>query len=151
MFDQIDDLQIYRGPKGPTRNKPLLVLQAIGDVLKGKGRLQPFVELEKVSKEALERFGLTKVGANPAYAFHRLQADGIWEVVADAPLVPRQSNTDPAISELRRKNARGGFTSECYTALINDPALVKQVVNRVLKRYIPSQLHDEVRQFFLLP
>jgi len=150
VFDQIDDLRIYRGSKGPARNKPLLVLQAVGDVLKGKSRLQLFAELEKVNKEALERFGLTKVGANPAYAFYRLQADGIWEVVADVPLVPRQSNTDPAISELRRKNARGGFTLECYTALVNDPALVKQVVDRVLKRYIPSELHDEVRHFFRL-
>lgn len=148
MLDKIADLNVYRGPGGAALNKPLLLLQAIADFLAVRPRLQPFADMELVHKTALFHFSLNKRSPNPAYAFWRLQSEGIWEVVSDLPMNARGGNTDPTVAELRRKNARGGFSQEHYDTLNTNHSYGEQAAETLLSRYFPYQLHADIRDYF---
>jgi putative restriction endonuclease len=148
VIDRIADLNVHRGPGGVALNKPLLLLQAIGDVLAGRSRLQLFTDMEGMHRTALLHFSLNKRSPNPAYAFWRLQSEGIWQVISDSPLKARGGNTDPTVAELRRKNARGGFSEQNYHALRTNSCLVEQAVEILLSKYIPYQLHADIRDYF---
>jgi putative restriction endonuclease len=76
----------------------------------------PFRELEPDLTALLKEFGPPRQSYHPEYPFWRLQNDRVWAVRADAPLAPRQGNTDPLKSELLPHDARGNFTPDVQIA-----------------------------------
>jgi putative restriction endonuclease len=148
MLDKLEKLNVFHGPGGRALNKPLLLLQAIGDVLSGRPRLQSFSAMEPTHRAALLRFSLNKRSPNPAYAFWRLQSEGVWQIESDGILTPRSSNSDPTAAELRRKNGRGGFTRHDYDSLRNNAAFAEQAVETLLSQYFPYHLRSDIRDYF---
>lgn len=132
------------GHGGYAPYKPLVLLYAIRHLCVYNERLLLFRAHEENLRQLMERFGLPSQQQNPAYPFWRLQADGIWEVVSDEPLASRQSNTDPPLAELRKKNARGGYILEVAEKLLDDPHFRLAAVSTLVTRDFSVAARAEV-------
>ena len=68
--------------RGETRapHKPLLAILTIGELLRGKGRLLPYSEIDTKLGELLSEYGPRRTRHGTQFPFWRLQTDGIWEV-----------------------------------------------------------------------
>lgn len=132
-------------------HKPLLLLLAVSDCYHRKDRLQPFRDMDARLKPLLIEFGPCRRTLHTEYPFWRLQNDGLWEVVADAPLKRRQGQTDAKKSELLRHNAVGGLLSPIYCELTAHPSLIDDVATDLLRANFPSSLHGEIRGAVGLP
>ncbi len=67
------------GERAP--HKPLLLLYAIGKLLRGEDRLISYTDdIEDNLRNLLRDFGPRRDSYNPHFPFWRLQNDGIWEV-----------------------------------------------------------------------
>ncbi|MBV9783067.1 MAG: hypothetical protein JO264_04545 [Acidisphaera sp.] len=140
------DLRIWKRGDQQAVHKPLLVLYAIDRVKRGSDRLLPFAEVDRDLKPLLERFGPPRSAHHPEYPFWRLQNDGIWEVVSDAPLRSRASNSDPLRSELLAKGARGGFKAELFATLKTEPHLATELCNEIFRTFFPEAIHLSIAE-----
>jgi putative restriction endonuclease len=61
-----------------------------------------------------------------------------------APLKPRQGNTDARKSDLLAHDATGGFTDQVKAVLRARPALVWEIVGRLLESHFPESLHPDI-------
>ncbi len=134
--------------QGDSRNKPLLILQALASISRGEERLRPFAEIEKLHKAALLLFSGGSKNPNPSYAFWRLQNDNLWDVESKSPPKPRKSNSDPTAAELRRVCAKGGLKRSIFDALSKDSLLLLEESENLIQTYFPSCLHGAIREFF---
>lgn len=131
-----------RGERAP--HKPLLLLYALGRVLRKSQRLLPFTEIERPVAALLTDFGPPRLSVHPEYPFWWLQSDGVWEVKADSPMAPRSGHSDPKKSELARANAAGGFTSDVDRLLRRNPALVRRLADILLNAHFPESFHEDL-------
>ena len=111
-------------------HKPLLILFALGWTRDGAPRLRSFTDIEAPLRELLRSFS-TSSRQHPEYPFWRLQADGFWEVHASGPLLPRASNSDPPVRELRAKQARGGLIAPLDRELRQQPEMLQHFAEHV--------------------
>lgn len=125
-------------------HKPLLILWALRRVQLGKPRLVDFNDAEAELRELISRFSPGRTRIHPEYPFWRLQADGIWEVEDAESFPSRQSNTDPPITALRERHARGGFPEALDRTLRADPQAVEELVLAVVRRFFDSGEHADV-------
>lgn len=105
------------GTRAP--HKPLLMLYALG-------RFQEDSDDElrySVVEEDLQRL-LTEYGppnkTTPAYPFHHLISDGVWEVRTDRG----HGSPGSGVRDLRESGATGRFAPELRTALRSEPELL---------------------------
>lgn len=131
------------GQRAP--HKPLLVLYAIGCLLRKKGRLLPFEEVEKNLKELLMAFGPSSTSYRPEYPFWRLQKDGVWEVESPERF-RRTSSDDPYRTELINLKARGGFSVNIFETLKKSTRTLNQVVEQILNDNFPDSIHEDILQ-----
>lgn len=134
--------------QGDALNKPLLLLQALGNLAQGRERLILFEELQDEHKTALRLFGVGSKNPQASYAFWRLQNDGLWEVESSSTPVPRMSNTDPTATELKRTKSKGGLSVEIFEKLNGRTALIKTEFEFLLSTYFSTELHASIRNFF---
>lgn len=123
-------------------HKPLLVLLALGRTIRGEPRLMQFVDIEEPLRDLLDVFGPTRQRLHPEYPFWRLQNDGFWEVLDAQAFGSRKSNTDPPISELRSRNARGGFLTGLDQQLRADTAIALDCAAGLAVRFFPYRETD---------
>lgn len=130
------------GKRAP--HKPLLVVYAIAELMRGKDRLLPYSEINKVLGELLSEFGTWRSRHNTQYPFWRLQSDGVWEV-PDADRVRLTASGDAFKSDLIEFNIRGGFAADIAIQLRTDPALVTEVIRMMLDGHFPREtLQDDI-------
>lgn len=143
LRDGLDGLNVWKrnGERAP--HKPLLILLALGAFQRGIRQL-PFKDYEHRLRELLREFGPSRRSYHPEYPFWRLQQDGLWTVVSDAPMESRQSNSDPPLEELRRKNAIGAFVPALAQDLDQDPSLISQMAMHVLAGHFPASIHGTI-------
>ena len=84
----------YRGSERAP-HKQLLLLQALGRLLRRESRLVSFSDLGPELSRLLEEFGPPRRSVHPEYPFWRSPNDGLWEVEEKAAPTRRGSNTDP--------------------------------------------------------
>lgn len=144
LLHLFEELKVWRRGDERAPHKPLLLLLALSRVAGRQPRLTPFSELEGPLTRLLRDYGPPRKSNHPEYPFWRLQQDGLWEVVSTAPLARRVSNTDPPRSELRSKNAVGGFTQDVYDQLRRSPNLVIRIARRLLETNFPDSLHEDL-------
>lgn len=130
-----------QGTQAP--HKPLLILVALRRASEGRVRLVSFPDVEAELRELIERFSDIDGRANAGYPFWRLQTDGLWEVEDASSFPSRQSNTDPPLSALRSRPARGGFPAVLDAALRAEPAELAKLAKLVASRFFPDRV-DEV-------
>lgn len=131
------------GERAP--HKPLLLLLAFERTRAGRPRLVAFTEIETPLRDLIATFGPTRARYHPEYPFWRLQADGLWEVEDAAAFGSRASNTDPPITELRSRGARGGLPAPLDRALRSDAAALQRVSDLTLSLHFEEDV-DAVRR-----
>ncbi|MEU6481225.1 phosphorothioated DNA-binding restriction endonuclease [Streptomyces sp. NPDC047017] len=123
-------------------HKPLLLLYALGrfqaDGAGGADEL-PYSAVEGDLKRLLAEYGPAR-GSTPAYPFHHLVNDGVWEVRSDRG--PGSPGT--GVRELRASRATGRLAPELRAALRREPSLLGRMARVLLELHFPPSLHQDL-------
>lgn len=146
ILQQFDTLRQWGRDGERAPHKPLLVLYAIGKLLRGEDRLISYNnEIEENLKDLLKEFGPRRDNYNPHFPFWRLQNDGIWEVT-DANNIRETASGDAYITDLRNFNVSGGFKETISEQLQNDASLTVEIIHRLLDTHFPASFHEDILQ-----
>jgi len=124
-------------------HKPLLVLYALGKLLRGESRLIPFSEVDEALGSLLKEFGPKDSRQGTIFPFWRLQKDGIWEIPA-ARKVRENSRGDAVRSDLLQNNVTGGIKKSIARRIRKDPVLMCEVISDLLCAHFPSPDHARI-------
>lgn len=125
------------GERAP--HKPLLLLYALGHFQRNGAAPIFYSEAEARLAHLLREFGPPHA-TSPAYPFHHLTSDGLWEVrTADGGESP-----GPLVGALRDRAARGRLTDELATALEREPRLLSQLGRALLDANFEPSLHEDI-------
>jgi len=125
------------GTRAP--HKPLLLLYALGrfqDDAQGELR---YSAVESDLKRLLAEYGPAN-RTTPAYPFHHLVSDGVWEVRTDRG----PGSPGSGVRELRTTGATGRLAPELRAALRREPSLLRRMARVLLDRHFPPSLHGEL-------
>jgi putative restriction endonuclease len=120
-------------------HKPLLLLYALG-------RFQEDAEVELRYSAVEPDLGrlLAEYGpanrTTPAYPFHHLVSDGVWEVRTDRG----PGSPGSGVRLLRAEGAAGRLVPELRTALGREPPLLGRMARVLLDLHFPPSLHGEL-------
>ena len=126
-------------------HKPLLVLFAIGKLLRGEGRLIPFAEVDENLGNLLREYGPKRSRYVTEFPFWRLQNDGIWEIPG-ADKIGQTPGGDAKKGDLVRYNVSGGFTEDIACPLQNNPVLATEIAQNMLDAHFPASIHEDILQ-----
>ncbi|MEI5527083.1 HNH endonuclease [Streptomyces brasiliscabiei] len=125
------------GTRAP--HKPLLLLHALG-----RFQRDPDGELRYSAVEEELRRLLTEYGpphrTSPAYPFHHLVSDGVWEVRTDRG----QGSPGTGVRDLRETGATGRLVPELRAALRGEPELLGRMARLLLDLHFPPSFHAEL-------
>lgn len=137
------------GQRAP--HKPLLVLLALGRIVRGEERLARYEQdIKGPLTELLKRFGPPRKSIHPQYPFGRLREEKLWEI-PDRESLSTTKSGDLRQRELRERAVTGGFPEPIYALLRSDPRLVQQTAQALLYEHFPFSLHDDIRTAVGLP
>lgn len=127
--------------RGGTRapHKPLLLLYALGRYQQDAGAELRYSAVEEDLKRLLTEYGPPH-GTTPAYPFHHLVGDGVWEVRTDRG----PGSPGSRVGELRASGAAGRLAPELRSALRREPSLLGRMARVLLDQHFPPSLHDEL-------
>ncbi len=133
-----------KGERAP--HKPLLVLYAIGKLLRGEDRLISYKDdIEENLKNLLREFGPRRNSYYPHFPFWRLQNDGIWEVTHRGSIQETASG-DAYVTDLRKYKVSGGFNEAISEQLQNDSDLTVEIIHSLLDAHFPTSFHEDILQ-----
>jgi putative restriction endonuclease len=144
LKSRFDQITIWKkgGQRAP--HKPLLVLYAIGRLLRGEPRMIEFSQIDKDLCALLKEFGPHRRSIHPEYPFWRLKNDGLWELSNTENVGIRKGNTDAKKNDLLQHRVAGGFPQPLQRMLTADRALVTEIVLHLLTKNFPGTLHDQI-------
>ena len=146
ILQRFETLRQWRSDGERAPHKPLLVLYAIGKLLRGEDRLISYTgDIEENLENLLREFGPRRDNYNPQFPFWRLQNDGIWEV-SDADSIRQTASGDAFITDLRNYNVSGGFNDAISEQLQNDSELTVEIIHSLLDAHFPASLHEDILQ-----
>lgn len=145
VLEKFKTLNLFRKDGVRAPHKPLLVILAIGELLRGKGRLLPYSEIDTKLGKLLSEYGPRRTSQGTQYPFWRLQNDGIW-IVSDAKMVRRTGSGDAFKRDLIDYNVHGGFTKEMASLLQADSDLSIEIVQGLLDGHFPDTWHEDILQ-----
>ncbi|MEV4432162.1 phosphorothioated DNA-binding restriction endonuclease [Streptomyces sp. NPDC049585] len=120
-------------------HKPLLLLYALGRYQQDADGELRYSVVEEDLKRLLVEYGPGNP-TTPAYPFHHLVSDGVWEVRTDHG--PGSPGT--GVRDLRTAGAAGRLVPELRAALRREPALLGRMVRVLLDQNFPPSLHEEL-------
>ena len=141
----LENLNIWRSDGARAPHKPLLILYAIGELLRGTSRLLPYSEIDDNLGSLLSEFGPRRSRQGTQYPFWRLQSDGIWEV-SDADKIRLTASGDAFKRDLVDYDVRGGFTEEVAKQLQTDSKLASEIIQKMLDGHFPDTWHEDILQ-----
>ncbi|MFF5372465.1 phosphorothioated DNA-binding restriction endonuclease [Streptomyces sp. NPDC013187] len=125
------------GARAP--HKPLLLLYALGRFQEDADSELRYSAVEKDLLRLLAEYGPPN-RTTPAYPFHHLISDGVWEVrTAHGHGSPGSGPRD-----LRESGATGRLVPELRDALRREPLLLHRVARALLELHFPPSLHSEL-------
>lgn len=146
ILQKFETLRQWRSDGERAPHKPLLVLYAIGKLLRGEDRLISYADdIEENLENLLKEFGPRRDSYNPQFPFWRLQNDGIWEVT-DTDKIGQTPSGDAHITDLRNYNVSGGFNETISEQLQNDSELTIEIIHSLLDAHFPPSLHEDILQ-----
>ncbi|NYI05535.1 phosphorothioated DNA-binding restriction endonuclease [Allostreptomyces psammosilenae] len=125
------------GARAP--HKPLLLLYALGRFQRDADGELPYSAVEADLKRLLAEYGPPRP-TTPAYPFHHLVSDGVWEVRTRHGL----GSPGTKVRELREEGAAGRLAPELRAALRRDPSLLGRMARVLLDLNFPPSLHEEL-------
>ncbi|SFG68732.1 phosphorothioated DNA-binding restriction endonuclease [Neptunomonas qingdaonensis] len=145
LKEKIQTISIWRRGDVRAPHKPLLLIFAISEYLKGHDRLFHFeTEIDESLTKLLKRYGPCRSNYHSTYPFWRLINDGFWELTNTDNCMPRKSNTDPPKSELINQNVTGGFSKPAHKLLMVNPSLARELVSLILKDNFPESIQEDI-------
>ena len=142
---RFETLNIWRKDGARAPHKPLLILYAIGELLRGKARLLPYSQIDENLGALLREFGPRGSHQGTQYPFWRLQNDGIWEV-SDADKIRLSNSGDAFKRDLIHYEVAGGFTEEVASQLRADSGLAVEIAQNLLDGHFTDTYHDDILQ-----
>lgn len=120
-------------------HKPLLLLYALGRFQEDADGELRYSAVETDLKQLLAEYGPANK-TTPAYPFHHLVSDGVWEVRTDRGL----GSPGSRVLELRATGAAGRLAPELRAALRREPSLLGRIARVLLDQHFPPSLHSEL-------
>ncbi|TXL85312.1 phosphorothioated DNA-binding restriction endonuclease [Streptomyces sp. IB2014 016-6] len=120
-------------------HKPLLLLYALGRFQEDAESEISYSAVEGDLKRLLGEYGPGN-RTTPAYPFHHLVSDGVWEVRTDRGI----GSPGSGVLELRARGAAGQLVPELRAALRREPSLVGRMARVLLDLHFPPSLHGEL-------
>ena len=145
IIQKFEQLRVWRDAGERAPHKPLLVLYAIGRLLREGTHLLPYSEIDEDLGTLLREFGPRRANYGTQYPFWRLQNDGVWEI-SDANQIRQTASGDALRSDLVRYDVSGGFLEEIAHQLQNDSTLSFEIIQSLLDAHFPSSLHEDILQ-----
>ena len=142
LLQKIENLRRAKKAGTYAPHKPLLLLQALGELSRGNETVS-FSDVSDSVTGLLKTFGPNTRVYHPEYPFWRLQNDDLWVVTTDETVRPNKSG-DVLRSDLLRQNAKGEFLPEDLQALTSNPRNIGRVAKTILEDYFPSSLHEDI-------
>ena len=145
IIQKFEQLKVWRNADERAPHKPLLVLYAIGKLLRDGSRLLPYSEIDDNLGNLLREFGSRQTNYGTQYPFWRLQNDEIWEI-SDADKIGQTSSGDVLKSDLVRYSVSGGFLEDIAHQLQSDSKLSFEIIQSLLGSHFTSSLHEDILQ-----
>ena len=108
IVQSFQSIKVWKRKGVSAPHKPLLILYALGKLLRREDRLIPFSEVDEKLGNLLSEFATKKSRQGTEFPFWRLQNDGVWEIRAERR-IRENSNGDAVKSDLYKYNASGGY------------------------------------------
>lgn len=124
------------GTRAP--HKPLLFLYALGRFQQDSDGELRYSAVEDDLRRLLAEYGPPNK-TTPAYPFHHLVSDGVWEVRTDRG----PGSPGSGVRELREVGAAGRLTPELREALRREPSLLGRMARALLHLNFPPSLHGD--------
>ncbi|MFF9025397.1 phosphorothioated DNA-binding restriction endonuclease [Streptomyces eurythermus] len=125
------------GTRAP--HKPLLLLYALARFQEDADGGLRYTAVEQDLQSLLAEYGPPNK-TTPAYPFHHLVSDGVWEVRTDRGA----GSPGSGVRELRETGATGRLAPELRTALRREPDLLGRIARLLLDLHFPPSLHGEL-------
>ncbi|XHM62493.1 phosphorothioated DNA-binding restriction endonuclease [Streptomyces nigra] len=125
------------GTRAP--HKPLLLLYALGRFQEDADRELRYSAVEGDLQRLLAEYGPPN-RTTPAYPFHHLVSDGVWEVRTDRG----PGSPGSGLRELRESGAAGRLAPDLRDALRREPVLLHRIARSLLDLHFPPSLHGEL-------
>ena len=145
IIQKFEQLRVWRNAGERAPHKPLLVLYAIGQLLRGESQPLPYSEVNEPLEHLLREFGPRRDNYRPEYPFWFLQNDGVWKV-ADADQNTPNLGKSPSNRKLLDHNVSGSFHKAIVEQLQNDSKLVYEIIQSLLDAHFPSSFHEDILQ-----
>ncbi|MGW1592401.1 phosphorothioated DNA-binding restriction endonuclease [Streptomyces sp. NPDC002343] len=120
-------------------HKPLLLLYALGRFQEDADGGLRYSSVERDLQRLLTEYGPPR-RTTPAYPFHHLVGDGVWEVRTDRGT----GSPGTGLRELRETGATGRLAPELRAALRREPDLLGRIARLLLDLHFPPSLHGEL-------
>ncbi|MGV9317102.1 phosphorothioated DNA-binding restriction endonuclease [Streptomyces sp. NPDC003691] len=120
-------------------HKPLLLLYALGSHQRDAGAALRYSAVEEDLKRLLAEYGPARP-TTPAYPFHHLVSDGVWEVTTDRG----PGSPGSGVGVLRSSGATGRLVPGLRADLAADPSLLGRLVGVLLDTHFPPSLHTDL-------
>ncbi|MGA5374308.1 phosphorothioated DNA-binding restriction endonuclease [Streptomyces griseoincarnatus] len=125
------------GTRAP--HKPLLFLYALGPFQQDADGELRYSAVEDDLRRLLAEYGPPNK-TTPAYPFHHLVSDGVWEVRTDRG----PGSPGSGVRELREVGAAGRLTPELREALRREPSLLGRMARALLDLNFPPSFHGDL-------
>lgn len=143
-LDRVAGLRQWTRGGARAPHKPLLLLYVLGRFRaddEDDGRGLRYSAVEGDLQRLLAEYGPPN-RTTPAYPFHYLASDGVWEVRTDhGPGSPGSG-----VRDLRASGATGRLAPDLRAALRRDPTLLARITQVLLDLHFPPSLHGELRE-----
>ncbi|MGX4733242.1 phosphorothioated DNA-binding restriction endonuclease [Kitasatospora griseola] len=120
-------------------HKPLLLLYALGSYQRDADGELRYSVVEEELKRLLGEYGPSHP-TTPAYPFHHLVSDGVWEVRTDQG----PGSPGSGVRVLRSSGASGRLAPELRAVLRKEPALLGRLARVLLDFHFPPSLHTDL-------
>ncbi|MBC7273155.1 MAG: restriction endonuclease, partial [Streptomyces sp.] len=120
-------------------HKPLLLLYALGRWQRDADGELRYSAVEGDLQRLLVEYGPAN-RTSPAYPFHHLVSDGVWEVRTDRG----PGSPGSGVGELRAAGASGRLAPGLRQALRREPDLLARMARVLLDLHFPPSLHGDL-------
>lgn len=138
-LERAEKLRQWTGNGVRAPHKPLLLLYALGQFQGDADGALRYSAVEEDLKRLLSEYGPANK-TTPAYPFHHLVSDGVWEVRTDRG----RGSPGSGVRELRATGAAGRLAPELRAALRREPSLLGRMARMLLDQHFPPSLHGEL-------
>ena len=145
IVHRFQKIRIWKRKGVSAPHKPLLILYALGKLLRREDRLISFTEVDEKLGNLLSEFAPKKSRQGTEFPFWRLQNDGVWEIRAEGR-IRENSNGDAVKSDLYRYKASGGISKSLSRQLREDASLVGEIAQNMLEAHFHTSDHERVLQ-----